>query len=205
MFLTHLRDEQEFIVMQHHNVTAKFERGVTGEDPIFSKPTPHVAFVGRSNVGKSSMINTLTGVRGLAREGDTPGKTKEINFYATNVKKYIVDLPGYGFAEGSLKDRVELKQRIEWYISESKAPIEKIVLMVDAVAGLTELDENMLQILHMHAHPLVIVINKIDKCSQSELYARQKAVHDAAPNAAVFLCSTRTGLGIEKLKTALFF
>ena len=89
--------------------SAEFVKGIRGTDEITTADRPQVAFVGRSNVGKSSLINALTGNKGLARASDKPGKTSEINYFDINKKFYLVDLPGYGFATGSIKDREKFR------------------------------------------------------------------------------------------------
>lgn len=183
---------------------ATFVKGIRGTDEILTDGVPQLCFVGRSNVGKSSLLNTLTGVKGLAHEGDKPGKTQEINFYHVDRKYYFVDLPGYGFAQVSKTERDKLRNLIVWYLTESKARIVTVALVIEAVAGVTEFDRGMYAILTKENIPHVIVINKVDKLTQKELSDRMKEIHEGMSTEQVFFCSTRTGGGIEELRNELF-
>ena len=162
-----------------------FVKGITGSDAILFDATPQVAFVGRSNVGKSSVINALVGSK-VAHPSSTPGKTSEINFFKIEAvqhpilhKKYFVDLPGYGFARRSPKENEKFRKRIIWYLSETKAPKpEKVVLIIDAKVGLTDLDRDMLEILEREGHSVLILANKVDKLNQSEQIKNLKSISD---------------------------
>lgn len=147
--------------------SAEFIKGVVGEDEIFGDGVSQVAFIGRSNVGKSSVINTLVGKKELARSSPTPGHTREINFYLINKDFYLVDLPGYGFSKGSLKERENMQKLIYWYLLlENSAPV-KIVLIIDAEVGPTNYDMEILATLEHQQKDVVIVANKIDKIKKS--------------------------------------
>ena len=160
--------------------------------------------MGRSNVGKSSLINVLTKEKNLAREGDKPGKTKEINFYLINNKSYLVDLPGYGYARASSKEREKLRNLIIWYLTESGARLSQVALIIDAVAGLTEFDAGMLAILKKENLAFTIVVNKIDKLTQKELHEQVESIQRMAESNALVLCSVKTGAGLEEVKKLLF-
>ena len=95
--------------------SAKFIKGAVGTDDIFEDGTPQIAFIGRSNAGKSSVINSLVSEKGLARTSSFPGRTQEINLYLINKAFYFVDLPGYGFAKLSQETREWLQKVIHWY------------------------------------------------------------------------------------------
>ena len=183
---------------------AIFVKGIVGADPILTDGVPQIALVGRSNVGKSSLINTLSGMKDLAREGKKPGKTREINLYSLQNRLYLVDLPGYGFAEASLKDRAELKDLIIWYLTTSGAHIAHVVLMLDAVAGLTALDRDMLMILQNENLPFVVVLNKIDKLSQKDIHTQVKKIQEIIGEQKMFLCSAREAKGIDVLREYVF-
>src|SRR3990167_3085191 len=115
--------------------SAKFVKGITGTDDILYDGIPQIAFVGRSNVGKSSVINSLVNQKELVRVGKKPGKTTEINFFLINNKFYFVDLPGYGYAKLSPAEREKARKRMLWYLTESEArPL--VVLILDIKAGL---------------------------------------------------------------------
>ena len=188
----------------HKKVAAHFVKGIKGTDEILTDGIPQVAFIGRSNVGKSSLINALTHVDGLARVGKKPGKTTEINFLLFRRKSYVVDLPGYGYAQATPKEREKLRNLIVWYFSNSGAKPQMVVLVLDAVAGLTSRDEEMLTVLTGEKHPFIIALNKVDKLKQKELADTITDIKAKVPGAEVFPCSTASGKGLEVLETALF-
>ena len=129
---------------------------------------PEIAFVGRSNVGKSSLINNLLNRRALARIGNTPGKTREINFFLINESFRFVDLPGFGFAKVSKKEKERWRQYIESYLC-SKRNIKAIVHVVDARHPGLENDLIMADFLNNTELLSCIVANKVDKLKQNEI------------------------------------
>lgn len=184
--------------------TATFVKGIRGTDEILTDGVPQIAFIGRSNVGKSSLINALLDIKGLAKEGKKPGKTKEINYFLINKKFYVVDLPGYGYAETSPKEKEKLKKLIIWFFTYSGAQPRDVVLMLDIKAGLTQFDEDMIMILNDHKHPFVIVANKIDKLTQKDLAERVAQIRQIAGDIEVLLVSAKMGKGIEAVRERLF-
>lgn len=154
--------------------SAQFVKGIVGPDAALEKAFPQVAFVGRSNAGKSSLINFLAKKKNLARVSVTPGRTREINLYLINDRIYFLDLPGYGYAKASRAARLELKKIIQGYLFESPYAQKKVVLVTDAKTGPTKLDLEMLELLERSGKDVVIVANKIDKVKKSE-YAKQLA------------------------------
>jgi GTP-binding protein len=177
--------------------SAEFVRGVTGEDEILHDGVPQVAFIGRSNVGKSSVINSLTR-GGLARSSNVPGKTREINIFHINKDFYLVDLPGYGFAQGSHEDRNQLWRMIMWYLF-SGLPHKKIVLIVDAVVGPTEQDLEVLGRLAKSQKDFVVVVNKIDKLKKGLLSKQLKAIQDEVGNHKIIPYSAEKKIGVNEL------
>ncbi len=149
--------------------SAKFVKGITGDDDLLHDGTPHIAFVGRSNVGKSSVINALLNAKELARTGKKPGKTLELNVFAVNAKYYFIDLPGYGYAKGGHDQREAIRDMIIGYLSQNESKPMTVALVLDAKAGVTDFDRDMLHILGDNEHHVVIVLNKKDKLSQKEL------------------------------------
>ena len=147
--------------------SAEFIKGVAGEDEILHDEIPQVAFIGRSNVGKSSVINSLVG-KELARSSSVPGKTREINFYLINKEFYLTDLPGYGYAKASLEERDQLRQLILWYLLFANIDHQKIVLIIDAEIGPTEQDMMMARRINERQKDMVIVANKSDKVKKSQ-------------------------------------
>lgn len=165
----------------------------------------HVAFIGRSNVGKSSLINTLAQKKGLARSSSAAGYTKTINFYLVNKAFYLVDLPGYGFAQGSVQDRKNLQRLIEWYITYPDLTDRQItVLIIDSKLGFTELDHQMLTLLQDLNKNVIIVANKIDKLKKNELAKNIKAIEEFAHPYKVIAISNEDKTGIPELIHTLF-
>ena len=185
-------------------IQARFVKGIVGDDGIVSDGIPQFAFVGRSNVGKSSIINSLTRANDMARVGKKPGKTTEINFFLVNNSYYLVDLPGYGFAKASLASREKLRARIIWYLTASGSKPTRIVLVVDSKVGLTDFDREMFSILVAEHHSFVIALSKIDRLSQKEASASIKETESFAHGVPVIPCSAQSGRGMKQLADVVF-
>lgn len=172
---------------------------VTTGDDIPEQDLKHVAFIGRSNVGKSSVINSLVSKKDLAKPSATAGFTKSINFYLINKNFFLVDLPGYGFAQGSIQERKRLQQLIEWYLTyPGLTSNQLIVLVVDAKVGLTELDRQMLTLLMELEKNVVVVANKIDKLKKNDLKKQLSAIENYS-HYPVIAFSTVEKIGIPAL------
>lgn len=159
---------------------AQFIKGVTKWDAMPRDGRPEVAFMGRSNVGKSSLINTLLHRKNLARTSKRPGKTQEFNFYLVNRRFYLVDLPGFGFARVSKKKRERWATFIEEYLNERVA-LEAIVHLVDSRHPPTDLDIDLIDFMRGHEVPYLIALTKADKLSnnqRSQSMARIKRMLD---------------------------
>lgn len=151
-----------------------FIQGVVSETAVVYDGTPHIAFIGRSNVGKSSTLNAVVGSRGLVKVGNTPGKTREINFFRVSLFKekehvkdaYLVDLPGYGYAKLSKEKRKELSGLIEWYLKHPEADTAVICMIIDAKVGVTDMDNEMIDLIQAQGKHLFLAVNKIDKLNQ---------------------------------------
>lgn len=167
---------------------------------------PQVAFSGRSNVGKSSLINTLlrrTRSK-IAHVSATPGKTQALNYYKVNDRFFLVDLPGYGYARVPVGMRNAWQKLIEWYLGES-GRVRGVVHLVDARLAPTEHDHAMISYLGEIGLPALVVLTKMDKLKQSQ---RQKAVDRARTDLELeeeqlVLFSSKTGEGREELLAAL--
>jgi GTP-binding protein len=146
---------------------------------VFEDGLPHIAFIGRSNVGKSSTINALTKVKGLAKTSGAPGHTKHINLFLINNKSYIVDLPGYGFVKGSIGKRDVLHDVIESYLAYQYEGKQIIVLIIDGKVGPTGDDLDILQMLEDHGKEIVVAVNKIDRLKNSELKIQLAKIQEA--------------------------
>lgn len=146
---------------------AEFLKSALKPEDLPRDQRPECAFVGRSNVGKSSLLNTVLGRKALAKTSGTPGKTQTLNFYDINGSVYFVDLPGYGFA----KVPVALKEQWNYYMLrylQEREQLKLVALLVDARHKPSPLDLNMLEILDEAEVPTVIVATKVDKLKQSE-------------------------------------
>jgi GTP-binding protein len=188
--------------------SAKFMRGVAGTDELLGDGTPQVAFVGRSNVGKSSIINSLTRAKGpdgkgLARTSNTPGMTQQINIYLINNSLYLFDLPGYGYAKASPDTKERIQKLIYWYLYDSGYPQKKVVLVIDANVGPTEFDMQMLRSLQEHQKPILIVANKVDKIKKSEYEAKLATFAELPGNPRFIPYSSEAKIGIEELTKAI--
>lgn len=127
---------------------------------------PEIAFVGRSNVGKSSLTNVLINRKNYARTSSQPGKTQTLNFYDIESKLFFVDVPGYGYAKVGQKEREKWARMIETYFASRKA-LDGVVMLVDARHEPGQLDKQMVEFLHYYDLPLLIVGTKIDKVPRS--------------------------------------
>lgn len=180
--------------------SAEFKKGITGYDEILQDGIPQIAFVGRSNVGKSSVINTLVNRVNLARSSATPGRTREINLYLINKDFYLVDLPGYGFASGNLEERKAIQGLIYWYLlGPDNIDYKKVVLIIDAKVGATENDMAMLHSLNENNKKLVVVANKIDKIKKSEYKKQIDSIKQIFGKHKVIPYSAEEKIGINEL------
>ncbi len=183
--------------------SADFVKGIMGDDEILEDGKPQVAFIGRSNVGKSSVINSLVNRRDLAKSSAKAGKTKEINLFLINRDFYLVDLPGYGYAQASLEERDNLRKLIYWYLLYSEVPHKRVVLIIDAKVGVTDSDSEMLRRLEEREKDIVVVANKIDKIKNSEYKKQMNAIQEKVGNHKVIPYSTVEKKGIGELTAAI--
>ena len=147
-------------------IKAEFKKGIKGDDPVLNRSNGQVAFFGRSNVGKSSVINSLVNKK-IAFSSNTPGRTLEINVFDTDKKFTLLDFPGYGFAKISEDRREKLRKMILWYVGEFQHDKRLFVLVIDGQIGLTDMDKEMLGIFIAENHQFLVVANKADKLNQS--------------------------------------
>lgn len=178
--------------------SAKFMKGIVGTDPILLDPIPQFAFVGRSNVGKSSLINCLLNSQSLVKSGKKPGKTQQINFFLVNRNMYFVDLPGYGFSEVKFAKREKFSKLIQWYLLEP-IPERKVILVLDARIKPSDLDLEMYRILIENQLEVIIAANKIDVLTQKEAHANIKILTEAFPYSIIIPCSAKTKIGREEI------
>ncbi len=182
---------------------AKFAGSCTRVSQKPSRRLPEFAFIGRSNVGKSSLINMLCGNRKLAKTSATPGKTQLINHFIINDSWYLVDLPGYGFAKISQKGREELRRMINDYIGRSEEMVALFVL-IDSRHDVTRIDREFLAGLGENGIPFAIIFTKSDKLGPNALKAqieRDKEIlsEDWEEMPPMFASSAETGAGKEEI------
>lgn len=172
--------------------------GVTGTPPELG--LPEVAFAGRSNVGKSSLINAFTRHGGLARTSKTPGRTQQVNFFIGPSPVALADLPGYGFARAPSHVREQWRPMVERYVSD-RPSLRALVVVVDARRGLTEGDQTMLEFGRAHDKDMIIVASKVDKLKRD---ARRKALAAIRADVEeVFPFSALSGEGILEIRRRL--
>lgn len=183
--------------------SAKFIKGIVGFDEILNSGIPQIAVIGRSNAGKSSLINSLTKSKKLAITSKTPGRTREINIFLINNSHYLVDLPGYGYAKADGSTIKTISDLISWYLFESNINY-KAVLLVDSVVGPTKDDFGILEELEKHNKEVLIVANKVDKIKKSHYKNQLKKISEQVPNHMIIPYSSKTGIGQAELANELF-
>lgn len=184
--------------------SAVFIKGVVGQDELFSDGIPQIAFIGRSNVGKSSTINTLTQQPGLARTSSFPGRTQQINVFLINKAWYLLDLPGYGFTKHSWDERAKLHTLITGYLFNKQSLQKKVVLIIDAHIGLSDNDFEMLHSLEDWQKDLVVVANKVDKIKPADQAARLAELQTAIGNHLLIPFSAQKKIGVQELADEIF-
>jgi GTP-binding protein len=174
------------------------------------EPTvPEIAFAGRSNVGKSALLNALTNRNGLARTSNTPGRTQELNFFDVGkpLRMRLVDMPGYGFAEAP-KDLVKRWRFLINDYLRGRAVLKRALVLIDSRHGLKPVDEEVMRMLDEAAVSYHLVLTKADKVKRTDLDAvERETAHRAATHPAahprIFTTSSETGSGIAELRTAI--
>ena len=162
---------------------------------------PEVAFAGRSNVGKSSLINRLVRRKAMAKVSSTPGKTRTLNFFRVNGRFHLVDLPGYGYARRSKEERGQWPIFIESYL-RSRKNLACVVLLMDASIPPVRSDEEMEAWLLHHRIRLIRVFTKSDKARQADIARRMKTLKSGDDSLSLFV-SSRTGRGMDELWKAI--
>jgi GTP-binding protein len=185
----------------------KFLRPVAAFADLPPTKLPEIAFAGRSNVGKSSLINALTNRKSLARVSNTPGRTRDINLFDLGHRLLIADLPGYGFARVPKAMAAEWRRLIESYL-KGRPQLRRVCLLIDARHGAQANDGAMMDLLDSAGASFVLVLTKADKLNERE---REQAINDAAAVARthaaahpeLFATSADTGLGLPELRAHL--
>lgn len=181
----------------------ELEKTIYEAERMESVHAPQVALAGRSNVGKSSLVNRLANRKKLARISSTPGKTRSINFYKVRGEDfYVVDLPGYGYAKASKVDREKWAGLVQSYF-EANPQVRAVVLLLDSRLDPQKKDLELLSYVESMDIPLIAVLTKADKCKQSERDKRRNQWRALLGGRAPLLFSSRTGMGAEKLERAV--
>lgn len=157
--------------------SAEFVIGAADAADTPSDGLPDIAFSGRSNVGKSSLINRLVQRRKLAQTSSTPGKTRQLNYYLVNRRFYLVDLPGYGFVRGGKTLRSELGRLTDSYLN-NREELKAVIQLIDIRRGPGELDLMMAHWLNSHRIPCLVAFAKVDKLSRSQRNRQLQQVAD---------------------------
>jgi GTP-binding protein len=178
-------------------VKSAFERSHWANDN-----RPEIAFLGRSNVGKSSLINSLLGRKGLARTSNTPGRTQSINFFLINESFYFVDLPGYGYARVSKSMRSDWGKMAEEYLSERET-LAICIQLVDVRHEPTRLDKQLHEWLTFNKKPFIIAATKSDKLSSNQLRKNLATIENELSDSRVIAYSSVTGKGRDALWEAI--
>lgn len=185
-----------------------FMRGIQTLEQLPPQDLPEIAFAGRSNVGKSSLINALTGRKALARTSHTPGRTQQLNFFNLGEQFTLVDMPGYGYAKVSKKDRNAWTRMIKDYL-RGRISLKRTFVLVDSRHGLKDSDVEMMKLLDESAAPYTLVFTKTDKPKREELAVNMEATLEAikkhpAAYPEIIKTSANNGYGIDVLKSYIY-
>jgi GTP-binding protein len=184
-----------------------FVKGAVAMDGLPPADRPEICFAGRSNVGKSSLINALTGRKNLARASNTPGRTQEINYFTAADSRYLVDLPGYGYAEAP-KPVVEKWQRLLKAYLAGRPTLRRAFVLIDTRHGIKDVDAEILTLLDRSAVAFQVVLTKADKVKavdRDAIFAQVRAALQRHPAAfpEIVMTSSEKGDGIETLRAII--
>ena len=184
-----------------------FLKGVVAMDGLPEADRVEVCFAGRSNVGKSSLINAITNRKGLARASNTPGRTQEINFFELGDKRYLVDLPGYGFANAPVAVVEKWQRLLKSYLS-GRPNLRRAFVLIDSRHGIKPVDEEIMQLMNRSALTFQVILTKIDKIKQPEqdkvlLQVRTKLAKHPAAFPELIITSSEKGEGIATLRAVI--
>ena len=177
-------------------------RSVKGDDEMLDDGVPQVAFIGRSNAGKSSVINSLVNMKELARSSSVPGRTRELNIFKINGAVYFVDLPGYGYAKTGADVFKQINDLVYWYLFDSHHS-PKVVMIIDAEVGMTKSDLGMLEALEEKGYEIVVVANKTDKIKKSQFHHQLKKLAEQFNGHKFIPFSSVTKIGVGELQEEL--
>ncbi|WP_420327501.1 ribosome biogenesis GTP-binding protein YihA/YsxC [Mameliella sp.] len=184
-----------------------FLKGVVGMDGLPPDDRAEVCFAGRSNVGKSSLINALTGRKGLARASNTPGRTQEINYFTLGADHYLVDLPGYGFANAPVDVVARWQALLKSYLS-GRVSLRRAFVLIDFRHGIKPVDDEIMTLLDRSAVTFQAVLTKADKVKDKEkdrilAQVRERLSKHPAAYPEIVLTSSEKGEGIASLRAII--
>ncbi len=185
----------------------RFVLGVADLSQLPITGLPEVAFIGRSNVGKSSLINALTEQKGLAKTSNTPGRTQQLNYFEFDEQIYLVDLPGYGFAQAP-ENLVKQWQKLIFAYLQGRVELKRVFMLIDARHGVKKVDEDIMKMLDTAAVTYQIVLTKTDKISAPALDKVVKATEEivkkhGAAYTRVLATSSEKGIGLEQVRAEI--
>ena len=198
-------------VLEHGRVLfeqpCRFVIGCVKLDQVPTDSTPEIAFAGRSNVGKSSILNALVRQNTLARTSNTPGRTREINFFNLGEQLMLADLPGYGYARVSKAQVQQWTGLVNSYL-KGRANLRRVCVLIDSRHGLKESDRGVMAMLDQVAQPYQVVLTKADKVKADYLEKLESSIKaEISKNPASFpiiaITSSRKGIGIDELRASL--
>jgi len=186
---------------------ADFVKGVVAMDGLPPADRLEICFAGRSNVGKSSLINALTGRKNLARASNTPGRTQEINFFTLGESHYVVDLPGYGYAEAPVAVVEKWQKLLKAYLS-GRVSLRRAFVLIDTRHGIKAVDDEIMTLLDQSAVTFQVVMTKADKVKEAEhdkILAQVRKALSKHPAAypELLMTSSEKGWGIENLRALI--
>lgn len=186
---------------------ADFLKGVVAMSGLPADDRIEVCFAGRSNVGKSSLINALTGRKGLARASNTPGRTQEINFFTLTESHYLVDLPGYGFANAPLAVVEKWQKLLKQYL-QGRVSLRRAFVLIDSRHGVKDVDEEIMSLLDSAAVTFQVVMTKADKVKEKDRekimsQVRSKLSKHPAAFPEIVLTSSEKGDGVATLRALI--